>query len=159
MKNIFTVIVLSVFMFCPAGASEKARVIQTEDVRSKESYPWITFMSQGPIKWSLDGNQQSYGVAFRAIITTSEIYSGIIIEKIHLGEEGCCKKIEYAIGLNVDDIAKEFNITQEFANAQFVAWEAFNRFAFTQKSRVYQVAIENDRSVKITEKKQAGKAL
>ena len=95
-------IFLVAFPFLSFGQSEIVKLVEAE----KDYYRWITFLSQGEIDWLDIPIKEVEGVAYRMVITTSDIYNQIYIEKATFGMEGCCKKITSKRELSIDNIFK-----------------------------------------------------
>lgn len=86
-------------------------------------YPWITFLSMGDEKWNME---ETLGIAFRFIITTSEIYDQIFIEEIHIGEEGGGKTVFFTRQVDLQELAKSFKILGEISGIEFIKWNEWN---------------------------------
>ena len=54
-------------------------IIKTLDKSNLDYYAEMTFLSEGEINWSEDKPGNEIGIAFRLVITTSEIYNAIYI--------------------------------------------------------------------------------
>lgn len=88
-------------------------------------YPWITFLSMGGEKWN---KEETLGIAFRFILTTSEIYDQIIIEEIHIGEEGGGKTVFFTRQVDLQELAESFKILGEISGVEFIKWNEWNSF-------------------------------
>tara|TARA_R110000868_G_scaffold407190_1_gene688403 strand:+ start:365 stop:670 length:306 start_codon:yes stop_codon:yes gene_type:complete len=60
---------------------------------NKDYYVWITSLNEGPDNWLYEPKGEIEGTAYRACITTSEIYNSLYLEEVTFGTEGCCKRI------------------------------------------------------------------
>jgi hypothetical protein len=88
-------------------------VIATSPAKA-DYYPWITFLSEGPVDWfAKDENAPVQGRAYRVVITTSEIYNDVYIELVTLGREGCCKKLRSVRKFDLDAFCSAFNFIGE----------------------------------------------
>jgi hypothetical protein len=104
-----------------AGAfdvSAKEDLTQVVDVpmsaAKADYYPWVTFLSEGPIDWfSNDESAPVQGRAYRLVITTSEIYNTVYIEMVTFGGEGCCKKLKSVRKFDIAYFCKTFNFIGE----------------------------------------------
>jgi hypothetical protein len=96
--------------------------IKTIDRSSKDYYPWITYLNEGPINWIKSQPDESSGISFRLIITTSEIYDDIIIEKATAGEEGGGKKIVSKRLVDRESLRAAFKLKGEISGIKFNRW-------------------------------------
>ncbi|MDZ7726093.1 MAG: hypothetical protein U5L75_00750 [Candidatus Campbellbacteria bacterium] len=87
-------------------------------------YKWITFLSEGKINWTNLDDDTYIGESFRFVITTSEIYIQLYIEKITYGMEGCCKNIANKREIPIGEIFSRFNIVGERCCVTFGGWRS-----------------------------------
>jgi hypothetical protein len=59
--------------------------------------PAVETISSGPIQWDAES-----GVRFRILIVISESQQEFLIQKILVGEEGCCLEVKQNIPVNLD---------------------------------------------------------
>ncbi|NUQ81381.1 MAG: hypothetical protein HUU10_07190 [Bacteroidetes bacterium] len=121
--------------------------LESEDIEDNIFYTWVTFLSESKILWS--ENDSTRSVAFRVLITTSEIYNYIYIEKITYGEEGFGKRIEYRSRLNTIIFSDKFKITGEFTGVKFSNWISYNSFIFTIDNKRFELTILNQNEAQI----------
>jgi len=121
-----------------AGAREdsaQAVPIPTSTAKA-DYYPWITFLSEGPIDWfAKDESAPVQGRAYRLVITTSEIYNTVYIEMVTLGGEGCCKKLKSVRKFDLDTFCKAFNFIGEQAGFELVEWLNETSLVFRYQER------------------------
>ena len=94
-QSLIAIILVSCVLIAEAreDSGQPVAIPMTADMA--DYYPWITFLSQGPIDWfATDESAPVQGRAYRLVITTSEIYNTVYIEMVTFGGEGCCKKTE-----------------------------------------------------------------
>ena len=142
------IIFLVVFPFFSFGQAKGIKMEETE----KEYYRWITFLSEGDIDWLDIPIKEVEGVAYRVIITTSEIYNNMYIEKVTFGMEGCCKTIESKRELSIDNVFKLFNLIGERSGVEFVEWKSPTCFIFkiyNDKFRVEDIHMDGPIIIKI----------
>ena len=115
-------------------------------------YEWITALSSGPIKWKegITENDTS-GERYRVVITTSEIYNSVYLEKISIGPEGCCVQLQSIQNLNLNNLKVKFGLKGEIAGFKLIEWETFNVFIFTIHSRTFKAQIAENSEVEIEE--------
>jgi hypothetical protein len=74
------------------------------------------------------GPKSEYGIGeghkFMVIVTVSEIYYHLYIQRISFGEEGCCKKIERAFQILDKDLSGDFEI-KSFEGIKWLSWNSF----------------------------------
>jgi len=121
--------------------------LEPENIEDNTLYTWVTFLSESRILWS--ENDSTRSVAFRVMITTSEIYNYIYIEKVTYGEEGGGKRIEYRSRLNTIIFSDKFKITGEFTGVIFANWISYNAFIFKMDNKRFELTILNQNEAQI----------
>tara|TARA_R110002074_G_scaffold393150_1_gene579377 strand:+ start:196 stop:642 length:447 start_codon:yes stop_codon:yes gene_type:complete len=116
-------------------------------------YPWITFLSSGPIKWIDAGEHETdtTGTTYRVVVTTSEIYDTVRIEKITLGFEGCCVKFSSVQKLDLRKVQNDFGMIGEISGFKFQEWTQFNVFRFSFNSKNFEAKIIGPNETKVHE--------
>ena len=104
--------------------------IRTYDKSEKDIYKWITTISKGDLFIPENQNNKEFpiGEFYRLIITTSEIYNEIYIEKGSESENGGGTEIVWKKLINEDDLYSSFHLTGEFSDIKFVKWNSWNSF-------------------------------
>jgi hypothetical protein len=120
-KTLFVVLIL----FACNHLFGQDKQIKTIEKSNSNQYPWIRFLSMGDEKWN---KEETQGIAFRFIITTSEIYDQIIIEEIHFGEEGGGKTVFFTRQVDLIELAEAFKIYGEISGIEFIKWKEWNSF-------------------------------
>lgn len=149
----FTVTLL---LSCVGASDEGFKFISTKAVPLPVPYySALIFLDQGPIDWIAENEEDEiHGIVYRVAITISEIYNGLIIEKMTIGAEGFGRKIISSNRMDTYQFADSFGISGEFAGLEFVKWETFTSFQMTIHDRLFLVSnIEND-TLKIAEVKE-----
>ncbi len=101
-------------------------------------YPWITFLSEGPVDWfAKDESAPVQGRPYRLVITTSEIYNSIYIEMVTLGGEGCCKKLKTVRKFDLDAFASAYKFIGEQAGFEFIEWLSPTSLVFRYQEREF----------------------
>jgi hypothetical protein len=131
MKQILTVFFLVIFWQL-VGQQKK---ISTSDFSTKEYYTDITFLSEG--EFLPNKNKTGKETAFRVIITTSEIYNMLILEKVSYGSEGGNKKIIKKTKVDLQQIWTEFEISGEISGIEFSKWLTSDSFELKIKDTNY----------------------
>jgi hypothetical protein len=134
MKNI----VLIPFIFIAIVSFDQKETISLVET-DEDYYQWITFLSEGEISWVAEPIGEVEGISFRLIITTSDIYNNIYIEKITYGMEGCCKKIVYKKEIPLSDIFKRFKLNGERSGVEFVKWLNPTSFELKIYDDIYRI--------------------
>jgi hypothetical protein len=116
-----------------------------------DSYSSIVFLTEGEVRWLDTPVGEIEGISYRVIITRSDIYNSLFIEKITYGTEGCCKNIVSTKEIPVNELFKLFSITGEHAGVKFVEWIDSASFVISIYDRSYNVLVKGDRSVKISQ--------
>jgi len=118
-------------------------------------YPWISSISFGPRKWHeqpvISGEDEEVGLFYRVAITTSEIYSGVNVELISQGEEGCCMKLKSIQKLDLDKLAEKHSLVRGITGFKVIGWEDFNKFTFTVQNRKFLALIVNSKTIEVQE--------
>jgi hypothetical protein len=89
--------------------------IRTSDRSNKDIYNWITSISKGDlfIRENQKNKEFPIGEFYRLIITTSEIYNAIYIEKGIEGANGGGPEIVWKRLVNEDDLYSNFSLKGE----------------------------------------------
>jgi hypothetical protein len=146
------VLVTIVGAFFTVVASEKGKPIRTTDYLSKDIYTDITFLSEGETVWNEAQEGEETGVAYRAIITTSEIYDNLIIEKVTYGAEGGGKEVKSRRKVDLMEFWKTFGLTGEIAGVEFVKWLSPVSFELKVYKESYLVQDIDKESIKVSRK-------
>jgi len=139
MRRYILLITLIVVCIFAHGQEVNIKMI---DKTNHDNYKWITFLSEGETNWDGDNG----GVAYRFILTTSEIYNDIYIEKVSVGEEGGGKKIEWKRLIDRDNLTSNFRLKGEFTGVVFIKWTTWNSFELNiQDKRFLFKNLESDK--------------
>jgi len=141
--------ILCGFLTCYLSFGQTSQ-INTIDRSSTDYYPWITYINEGPINWIKSKDESSKGTSFRLIITTSEIYDDILIEKAIVGEEGGGKKIVSRRLVERDSLRADFDLKGEISGITFKKWLTPTSFELIiqDKTLIFQNIDKNTISVK-----------
>lgn len=149
--KVFTLITILLISLSPVIAGPSATIDTVPQVGT-DYYPWVTFLSQGPITWKTqDISREDEGFAYRAAITTAEIYNGLYIEKVTLGSEGCCKRITSVRKLDRQMFGEAFNLRGEFTGLTFIEWRSTTSFEFSIHNRRFLITDIDKSQVQIIE--------
>lgn len=136
MKQIILTILFAAFSSVIFSQIKK---IKTSDYSTKQYYTDITYLTEGesnPIKPATDKLSE---IAYRLIITTSEIYDDIIIEKVGYGSEGGNKQIITKRKVDLGSLWSAFNLSGEIAGITFTKWISWNSFQLKILGKLYLV--------------------
>lgn len=128
--------------------SQKQSIVCLET--NDDYYKWISFLSEGKIDWFDDIIDNVEGESYRFVVTSSEIYNNIYIERITLGPEGCCRKIVSKKEVPIDNVFKAFNITGERSGVQFIDWKSPTSLVFSIWGNKYLMENINEDKVLIS---------
>jgi len=135
------ILIISIILSCVFARGQEVNV-KTIDKSNQDNYKWITFLSEGETNW--DG--YNGGVAYRAILTTSEINNDIYIEKVSVGEDGGGKKIEWKRLVDRYNLIANFALRGEFSGVVFIKWTTWNSFELNiQDKRLLFKNLESDK--------------
>lgn len=148
----FLALVIIVGAYFTVIANENGKSIRTTDFSKKEIYTDITFLSEGETEWSEAKEGEETGIAYRAIITTSEIYNDLVIEKVTYGAEGGGKKVESRRKVDLMEFWKTFGLTGEIAGVEFVKWLSPVSFELTVYGESYIVQNIDKGTIKVSRK-------
>jgi hypothetical protein len=113
-------------------------------------YPWVTFLSQGPIDWfEKNENAKVQGRAYRVAILVSEIYNTVFLEEVALGSEGCCKKLSRSRQFDLKAFAASYGFKGELSAFEFVRWLSPTSFVFRYRDRNFVMSAINKVQVKV----------
>lgn len=123
--------------------------VSTEPAKANY-YPWVTFLSQGPIDWfERNENAKVQGRVYRVAILVSEIYSTVYLEEVTLGSEGCCKKLSRSRRFDLKGFASAFGFDGELSGFEFVRWLGPTSFVFRYRERNFVMSAINKAEVKV----------
>jgi hypothetical protein len=114
--------------------------IRTSDKSDNDIYNWITTISKGELFIPEYQKTKEFpiGEFYRLIITTSEIYNGIYIEKGIENENGGGTKIVWKRLINENDFYSNFNLKGEFTGVEFIKWNSWNSFNLKIQDEKYK---------------------
>jgi len=146
MKRLLSIFISTtiVFFACPLTSQAVDEVsINTTPNQEKDLYPlypWITFMSEGPMNWLKESTSfEIKGRAYRVVVTTSEIYNRLLIEEITKGDEGCCVRVSSIREVDLDQFMEKCGLIGERSGFEFVRWLSPTSFEFRFHERNFQV--------------------
>lgn len=144
MKKIFFLIAILIQSFTTFSQTLEVR----PDLNTEDIFTNVTFLQESP-----NFHDKLIGVdyAFRFIITTSEIYDQIYIEKVTYGSEGGSKQVKWRKKMNMDAFY-ELGVTGEIFNVKFNNWTDEESFNLTIHDIEYEVSSLNSEKWKIKRK-------
>jgi len=130
--------------------------IRTSDKSKKDIYNWITIISKGELFISENQKTKEFpiGEFYRLIITTSEIYNGIYIEKGIESESGGGTKIIWKRLVNENDLYSNFHLKGEFSDIEFVKWSSWNSFILKIQGGKYKFNNIDEKEIEVEEIKE-----
>lgn len=136
MKKTIIILLTIINYFVVYSQSE----IRTSDKSEDNIYKWITTISKGELFIPENQNTEEFpiGEFYRLIITTSEIYNGIYIEKGIESENGGGTKIVWKRLISENDLYSNFNLKGEFSAVEFVKWNSWNSFILKIQGEKYK---------------------
>lgn len=98
----------------PASAQQRLSLRMSPD--SATYYPWIEQVLASPTEW-FDAAQADgvLGVRTRAVVLRSEIYVSLFIERVSLGDEGCCMRLRSVHRVDLEAVARAFGLRGELS--------------------------------------------
>jgi len=153
MSKIKIVIIFFTLLKCVITYSQNE--IGTTDKSEENIYKWITSISKGDLFIPEDESEKEFplGESYRLIITTSEIYNGIYIEKIIEGENGGIIKIAWKRIINENDLYNKFPLRGEFAGVEFINWNNWNSFNIKIQGELYKFSEIEKMKIKVEKMK------
>jgi hypothetical protein len=127
MRIVFLILLL------PAVLFSQTKSIPMISQKANPGYAWIIQLIQGSTDWD-------HSCAYRIVVTRSEIYNTVYIEKVTFGEEGCCAKVVSTRKFNLEQFAESFDIKGELAGFEFHAWINPTVFKFKMHDRIFKVS-------------------
>lgn len=146
------IILLLLFVISSSFLLSQTKKIRTSDYSSKQYYTAITYLSEGdsnPLKLPTDKLAE---IAYRIIITTSEIYEDLIIEKVGYGSEGGNKQIITKQKVDLSNLWSAFNLSGEKSGITFSKWINWNSFELKILNKLYVVNDITSNSITVSEK-------
>jgi hypothetical protein len=129
-----------------AGVSAKSQTISIPlvDPPRGDRYAWITQLSTGPVSWSGTPDSEVAGHFFRVVVTTTEIYNDVFVERLTLGEEGFDKRLVSTRMMDVETMASAFAIRGEFAGLRVEQWDGPDAFVMSINQRRFRVTLTGE---------------
>jgi len=124
MKRMFLSFIIVCISLVGFGQEFSLKPTETSNV----DYTSITFLSEGETYWLESNTESEKGFAFRAVITTSEIYDNLFVEEVGYGEERGGKKILKRIKIDLNTIMTNLKLKGEISGVEFVKWLTWNSF-------------------------------
>ena len=114
---------------------------------------WTTQIVPGPLTWTGETEDDTHGRQYIAVVTTSEIYSGLHVQFRTFGLEGCCAQIEWSrrLGPLFMEFADAFDIRGEISGLVVDEWLDETVFDFTLHNRRFRVTVGDADSVTVSE--------
>ena len=149
MRRVLNLVALLVFALTAGATFAETVAIRTTPAKANY-YPWITYLSQGPIDWfEKNENAKVQGRAYRVVILVSEIYNTVFLEQVTFGTEGCCKKLSHSRRFDLKTFAEKFGFAGELSGFEFVRWLSPTSFVFQYQERNFVISAINKPDVKI----------
>ena len=123
------------------GARAQAVAVPLTDPPEADVYPWITQLSAGPVSWSGRPDSDVAGYVHRVVVTTTEIYNDVVVERVTVGEEGFGKKLAWSRQMDVASFAEAFAIRGEFAGLVVERWLDADTFEVSLQGRRFSVTV------------------
>ena len=140
MAHVLTLLATMLVLAAP-GALAQAVSVPLTTARDSDLYPWITQLSAGHISWSGDPESDVAGYLHRVVVTTTEIYNDVIIERVTVGQEGFGKKLGWSRQMDVEAFAAAFAIRGEFTGLLVERWLDADTFVVSREGRRFAVAV------------------
>ena len=156
MKRVLAIAATLLLLSCVGASNEGFKLIPTNALPLPVAYyPALIFLDQGQIDWIEKSEEDEvHGIVFRVAISISEIYNGLIIEKMTVGSEGFGRNIVSSRKMDTYKFVNSFDISSEFAGLEFVKWESFTSFQMTIHDRLFLVTDIDSDTLKIAEIKE-----
>ncbi len=90
--------------------------------------PSIEGVFSGPIKW-----HNEFGERYRLLVISSEVTNEVFLQRILIGDEGCCLEISTTYELNSEILNKD----KAFFDVSNVVWIDFDKFSLIVNSKKY----------------------
>jgi hypothetical protein len=134
MKQIILTILFVVFSSILFSQTKK---IKTSDYSTKQYYTAIIYLTEGKSNTIKPTTDKLSEIAYRLVITTSEIYDEIIIEKVGYGSEGGNKQIITKRKVDLESLRSAFNLLGEISGITFSKWISWNSFELKILGKLY----------------------
>jgi len=151
MNLLRTVILIIIVVLAPCQLKAgSALLIETTPVGELSLYPWITFISSGPIDWLGENATENISSrTYRVVVITAEIYNRVYIEEITSGSEGCCIKVASTKEIDLEKIYRHFGFIGEIGGFSFVEWKSKTSFEFAIHDKHFILTGANQKFVTV----------
>jgi len=119
--------------------------------RDRDYYAWITSIATAPHQLITPRTDTANSRRYRMVVLTSEIYSTVIVEEVRYGSEGCCARVVAARQVNLDSLARHFQMKGELAGFTVLSSPAPTIFRVRFKGRDFEVSRIDQPNVRFTE--------
>jgi hypothetical protein len=141
-------IVLLISLCLKISTAQDIKAISTKIIEKPDYYNWITILDEGPrifIDYEPEQEDSFFinkdavvSYSYRVIITTSEIYNSIYIEKVIFGIEGSNARISKIKKINMDEFQAKFKIKGEIAGFELEKWINEKIFLIKRNDRKFK---------------------
>ena len=135
-----------------AGSHAGAQAPITLPLQPRDSadyYPWIEQSLAAPTEWVVSDKDESTGVRWRLVVLRSEIYVSLFLERVTLGEEGCCMRLDLVRELDIERAARHFGMRGEISQFGSLVAVAPRAFRFQLQGMPLLLTVISSDSVRI----------
>ncbi len=140
-------------LMCTSGAMSQAVSIPMTPPAKDDMYVWITQLRAGPISYSGVPDTDVIGHFYRAVVTTTEIYSDLFVERLTMGEEGFGKVLRWTRQMDAEAFARAFRIRGEFAGLMVERWLDPETFVVSIQGREFAATVKSEDELLVKEMK------
>ena len=119
--------------------------------RERDYYAWITSITTAPHQLITPRTDTTNSRRYRMVVLTSEIYSTLILEEVRYGPEGCCARVVAAREVNLESLARHFQMKGSLAGFTVISSPGPTTFRVRFKGRDFEVSRIDQPNVRFTE--------
>jgi hypothetical protein len=143
--------IISVYLLMSLAACGQEFTFKLGKV-DKDYYTWITTLEEGPTNWLDKPVNEVYGFSYRFVITTSEIYNQLFIEKVTYGDEGSGKKLIIKREIPIDEMFDKLALKGERAGVEFIKWIDSTSFIIRVQKQNFLISDIGNETIRIQKK-------
>jgi len=150
----FQLLLIVILFLIPAGlfAGPDGVSIDTLSKGKADYYPWITFLSKGPFQLFIeDETSLTKRRAWRVAVLKDEFETGVFIEELRSGKEGCCISISSVRMLDLEQLYNKFGIKGERSDFKFIQWKSVKSFEFSIHKQRFLLTVSVNKQVWVKE--------
>lgn len=123
--------------------------VKLSAVDTADYYPWMEQAVAAPTEWTVSATDEATGVRWRLVALRSEIYVSFILERIVVGEEGCCVRHDLSRTFELESVGRYFGLRGELSRLGMLTAPAPRRFQFALEGRTFSLTVVSSEEARL----------